>query len=1068
MSTPEQRDEEATLLERAARLLAAAPADAQPLADVPALAGVLFRTLGGESYPPRSPASTFEPGTMIGAVRLDKVVGQGGMGTVWSAFDTRLGRPVAAKFLRSGSRLGTAARARFLREAQLLSRLNHPSICQIYDLVVVDDLDCLLLELVDGETLEHWRRSEPPLKARLEIAAAIADALVVAHRRGVVHRDLKPENLMVTADGSLKILDFGIARSLDAATVAAPQAEAAIHAGGTTTMPGGIVGTPAYMSPEQARGEPVGVATDIYSLGLVLQSLFCDRPAHPRGSEARALLERVAVGSSEPATGADPAVCALIEAMKRHDPTSRPAAAEVAQRLRAIAEAPRRKRRRLMVGLAAGVVVAALASAMVVMVFSRAEAKRRLAAAQRAGAEVSAIETRLRTAALLPLHDLRPERQHVIDTLTRLEADVAAYSDAAPVYYAIGRGHLGLGNIREALDHMLEAWGLGFEQPQVARAVGVAFGELYQAALLDAGRGPASARAGAVERAEREFRDPAVVWLGRAGSSGNDPESLLTQAALASYQEHWDEALRLAEAAFAAAPGIFEARRLQGAVHLTRGRKLKLAGDNTAATEHFKAADRALTEATTIARSELRSLTQRCQATIALVELAHGTGEESKVAFDHAEPGCLSALVADPEDPELLETISNLYYIRSWTLETAAGDASEPARQAVEFGRRAVTVAPERTQSHYVLGSALRQLAQVSSDRGARVDIHAEAADHLRLAIDLDPRSAPAHHSLATLQWDLAFDEYTRGEDPTTRFAEAMERFRTTIELAPDSSASGLIMIGSASGMTGLYYLERGRDPQDWLRRSIDAFEQAMALRPGSPWPVGNVAMAYRDLARWHARTGEPPTQAATTGLEYAERARRLKADYWEAFVTESELWLELARYDLRHQRSPFSNLETARSRASEALAIDPNDVVAKTRLGEAFLVEGSWQHASGHDPHAALERAVQWLVPARETAEGAAALAQVFLLMARAEQRTATRVAFLRQGLGAIDRALEINPTLGTSHLVRAELLAFASLVAPGDSGPEQLDGALAAAERLDPLLADAVARLRRGEGSS
>ena len=223
-------------------------------------------------------------GSKLRQFNIVAALGQGGMGDVYAAYDENLKRKVAVKAISPGRGLTPIAKARFLREAQLLSQLDHPGICRIYDYLEIDGSDFLILELIEGQTL---READDDLDfgAKLDIAIQIAAVLDTAHTEGIVHRDLKPDNVMLTPDGQVKLLDFGLARSLDEEDgglpieadiqeTSRPDQDQTLALSLDTTMPGIILGTPMFMSPEQANSEPVTPAADLYSFGLLLQWLF--------------------------------------------------------------------------------------------------------------------------------------------------------------------------------------------------------------------------------------------------------------------------------------------------------------------------------------------------------------------------------------------------------------------------------------------------------------------------------------------------------------------------------------------------------------------------------------------------------------------------------------------------------------------------------------------------------------------------------------------------------------------------------------------------------------------------
>jgi Tol biopolymer transport system component len=243
-------------------------------------------------------------GRRFGAYELQERLGAGGMGEVYRARDTRLGRDVAVKILPHAFESDPERLARFEREARVLATLNHPNIGAIYGLEISDGVQALILELVDGETLSNRIARGPlPVKEAIAIARQIAIALDAAHQKGIVHRDLKPSNVALTRGGEVKVLDFGLAKS-GAADASAPDSRLpTITIGGT--VDGLVLGTAAYMSPEQARGEPVDKRTDVWAFGCVLYELLTARLAFPGKTVAdtmAAVLERTPDWSALPAS----------------------------------------------------------------------------------------------------------------------------------------------------------------------------------------------------------------------------------------------------------------------------------------------------------------------------------------------------------------------------------------------------------------------------------------------------------------------------------------------------------------------------------------------------------------------------------------------------------------------------------------------------------------------------------------------------------------------------------------------------------------------------------------------
>ncbi len=245
------------------------------------------------------------PGTPLGAYEVLALLGSGGMGEVYRARDTKLGRDVALKILPLAFTTDAERVARFRREAQVLASLNHPQIGAIYGLEEAGGSQFLVLELVEGESLDkRVARGPIPISDAIPIAAQIAEALEAAHQKGIVHRDLKPANIAVTSGGAVKVLDFGLAKAVEPAASSLPFDGTRSPTMAMISSVGTIVGTAAYMSPEQARGKTVDKRADIWAFGCVLYEMLTGRCAFS-GETATDVI--AAVVGQEPAWEALPA-----------------------------------------------------------------------------------------------------------------------------------------------------------------------------------------------------------------------------------------------------------------------------------------------------------------------------------------------------------------------------------------------------------------------------------------------------------------------------------------------------------------------------------------------------------------------------------------------------------------------------------------------------------------------------------------------------------------------------------------------------------------------------------------
>jgi serine/threonine protein kinase/tetratricopeptide (TPR) repeat protein len=302
-------------------------------------------------------------GKRLGNIRVIDFIGKGGMGEVYVGYDEKLKRKVALKAIRGEKRFHKQAKAQLIREAQILSQLEHPHICRIYDLIETEDADVLVLELIKGTALQKIEINSLSQSEKLKIAVQIGGVLADAHAHGVVHRDLKPENIMINDRGEVKVLDFGLAfsivdqattvlwsdRTLDGLQTEIP-APIKLKGGGFKTEQGIIIGTPMYMSPEQAGGRSVTAASDMYSFGLLLQWLFTEKHPYPDNLSQEQIFVKAVKGDTLPPDGVQEDLKKLIERLKTVDPTTRPRALDTVERLKWILEIPKRRTKKLVIG----------------------------------------------------------------------------------------------------------------------------------------------------------------------------------------------------------------------------------------------------------------------------------------------------------------------------------------------------------------------------------------------------------------------------------------------------------------------------------------------------------------------------------------------------------------------------------------------------------------------------------------------------------------------------------------------------------------------------------------------
>jgi serine/threonine protein kinase len=264
------------------------------------------------------------PGTKLGAYEILSVLGTGGMGEVYRARDSALGREVAVKILRLDVSSDADRLRRFRQEAQAAAALNHPNILAIHFVGEQDDSPYIVSELLEGESLrERLRSGALPVRKCMDYAAQIAEGLAAAHEKGIVHRDLKPENIFITKDGHAKILDFGLAKLTRPEEMAADGGSLTLTQG---SAPGVVLGTVGYMSPEQVRGKTLDPRSDIFSFGVILYEMLSGKNVFLRGTTAdtmSAILKEDPPELPQSASGVSPALDRVVRRCLEKEPADR-------------------------------------------------------------------------------------------------------------------------------------------------------------------------------------------------------------------------------------------------------------------------------------------------------------------------------------------------------------------------------------------------------------------------------------------------------------------------------------------------------------------------------------------------------------------------------------------------------------------------------------------------------------------------------------------------------------------------------------------------------------------------
>jgi len=987
----------------------------------------------GGSDPGRSPTlpewetlARDQPQSRFGPFVLGRLLGEGGMGMVYQAFDPQLGHVVALKLMR---RQDPALLARFQREARAQAKVEHPNICKVFEVGQIDSLPFIAMQFIEGGDLAALGASLR-LDEKVRIMTLAAEALEAAHQAGLIHRDIKPSNIMLEhrKDGWAPfLLDFGLAKDQEGAGL---------------TLDDRLLGTPAYMSPEQAmdRAGRIDVRADVYALGATLYFLLANRPPFKEPNAAQTL---VALSETEapdlrqlvPRMPVDLAI--IVHKCLEKEPDRRYASARLlAEDLRRFAQGEPilarpaslgyhlgkkiRKNPAASLALATAFVLAMAATAWNVRASIRTRAQGEMA--RRFGEQVKDLEWSLRVAHLLPCHDLSGERERTRAAMAAIRAQMEAHPGVAdaPGSYALGRGHLVLGEFSEAQGHLLRAWTLGARSPEVAEALGLALGERYRARLAEAAHElTRDAQAASRAEAERQFREPALNYIRLAG------DSPYLKGLVAFYEGRNADAGQLAGLALAADPAFFEALKLHGDAALAEAEAATNRGETGEAKAAVDRAGKAYGQALDIARSEpdlYRAEAGRCL--LGLKDSRLRSGGPAPELLRRALELLDRALVCEPASAATQLAIAKTWSAWAEELRRTGQSPLEANRKALEAARKASRTDPG-TGPLVAIASLLRSNAEYVRYHGGDPDTWmSEAAAMFRRAVAQEPGSTSALRGLLLLCFVAADDARRRGRDPQLLADEGMALSSRLIVLQP-ALASNFNWMAGLAGAQAEYLMDHGRDPESWFQRSLAAFGQGLAVNPRDASLLNNASYYSARYAEWQLHNGRPDGPTLNRALDFARRTLLENPRSSLGYGTFAMAARIRAEAYFREGRDPLPLIQEGLAACRKGGALDPDFYDNPLQAGQLELLKARCLAAKHQDSGPSLALAVADLARARRlnrlpSWETELAMAQALLIQAGlSRDRGPALRASARQLLNGVAR---LDPGLGPLRKLQTE----------------------------------------------
>lgn len=883
---------------------------------------------------------------------VEGCIGRGGMGVVYRAYDPQLDRTVALKFMYGNN---PRVAQRFQRESRAQARIRHSAVCQIYEVGEHAGHPYIAMEYLSGQPL-HLAATTMTTEAKICVARDVALALQSAHSMGIIHRDIKPQNILVDQqpDGrwSSKVLDFGLARD-----IAASQ---------SITESGAVVGTPAYMPPEQALG---GAAlrdrrADVYSLGAVLYHLLTGTPPFTGASLGDVLMQVLHEDPASPQqrNSRVPAALSMIvmKCLRKEAQLRYESAQALADELdRYLAGEPilaarwswayrlRRQGRRHRGLLRLGLVLAlGLASVLTMTVRGQHIADRRARLAQELGREIERNDMYLRAAYMMPLHSLRREQDEVRTRLRRVEQQLLGMErpEAALAHLALGRGYLALREYEKAVFHLEVALRDGQDENGVHYSLGLALGAQYQLALREVERqGDPGWRAQRTQQLHRQYLEPAQSHLRNTRPSLlESPE--YAAAVQAFFNKEYDLALRQAEAAHRKQPWRVESQKLIGDVFYDRAHELLAGASIDPAHAALVRAIESYQAAAAVARSDAMIHLSEADAWAARMSADMLQGTSPQAASEQALSACERVAAADSTQEGLYKVEYLVHFILSYYQLEHGQEPGSALAKALAAAQEGIAVNP-RDPFFYdaagtVLGVQSQALFKHGDDSSEQLN---EGLAYLRQAVELNPNTARTWHDLASLQAIKLKRQLDRGEDATTELQAAIRAFAKARQLSPQPFASNENLFKMLSEYAqGL--LRRGQPSQHILEMAQSWAAAATKYSPANFWMHQSMAELHAVSAEYAGMHQQSPDTDLAAAQAEIEAALRLNPRFADSYRTLARVYRLRAHYFGQKGEQPTALLSAGLAAVEHSLRINPADPEAQRERAAVVAEQRRWR----------------------------------------------------------------------------------------------------------------------------
>jgi len=995
----------------------------------------------------------------IGSYKIIKEIGRGGMGAVYLATraDELYQKPVAIKLIKRGMDTDDVLR-HFRNEQKILGNFDHPNIARLLDGGSTENgLPYFVMEHVEGEPIDQYCDSRRlSITQRLELFQQVCSAVSYAHRNSVVHRDLKPSNILVTKDGVTKLLDFGIAKIL----------QSEYSADKRSTATGIRLMTPEYASPEQAQGSQVTTLSDVYSLGVILYELLS-------GHSPYVLKSRTALEIARTITETQPQLPSSIvntTDLRRQlrgdlDNIVLMAMRKESQRRYQYVDQLSEDIRRHLQGLpiiahkdtfayrtakfirrnkiALSIAVVTLLSFAITASIIQWRANQRARLFQEFGQEVTRIESIMRYAYLLPLHDIEPDKAQVLERLQYIKSRMQSLGSVAygPGYYSLGRGFLSLHRYQDAYDNLILAWEkYDNRDPAVANALGLSLAMLYRDKLQQAeGLYKKDQLQQRKKALEKQYRDPALLYIKHgSGSAGSEPPEYV-DALFAFLGKKYFEAQQKAEYAAKKISWLYEAKLLSGDSFREIGSEQRMQGKADSAYEYFAKAKDSYLEAARKGQSNPEIFEGLCSIQLALQSLI--MEQKGTVPDPIRQDGvdyCEEALKADSKNINANLLAARIYDF--WISDQASygKDYAASAANGEKFALAALKIDPENGYAYRALGSLYQAIAQGALYTGKDPTAYLDLANaNYEKASTRIPEDEDLNTLMGLNLIDRARYESSDGKDPRATLQKAMKFLEKAIEKNPNYFKN-YSNLGAAYYARSEYETQIGLDIAPAVEQAIKLFKKCIEMNPNYENVYEYAGVAYLSMSDAQHDSGKDPVPPLDESIAAYNKSLILAPDEAFSYAGLGIAHMKKAHYLQQQGKDPHAEITLSRDAFNKSIKINHKIVVTYGFFAQTELIAARDAIRRGKSPEPFLKEAERLLQLASKVssdcAECLAALASVHQLRAESfisDKKSAQQE--IEMGIDAADLALKQDSVLPDVHAIRGELFLLRARMLSG-----------------------------------